>query len=132
MASRSGDVVRLASLLRIKHCDPNAKNDGSWFPLMWSAKADQPACAALLLAHRLTDVNETNKDGATSLYVAAQSGCLAIVEQLLAHPGIEVRTPVAIAAAPPHLLWAAPRLSGQQVESDGRDAFFRRVGEGTR
>jgi ankyrin repeat protein len=115
MACKSGDVQRLASLLLIKHCNPNAKNEGSWFPLMWSAKADQPECAALLLAHRLIDVNETNKDGATSLYVAAQSGCLAIVEQLLAHPAIEVRAPPPQAAQPrappPSPPAAAPRLS---------------------
>jgi hypothetical protein len=80
-AIKSGNAELVAHLLG-KGCNPNAKDNFGFTPLMWKSCLDFKAVAELLL-DRGADISDRNSDGNTSLVFACEGGHKEVVELLL-------------------------------------------------
>ena len=82
---------------------------GGWSPLMTAAEAGDAAGAAAAIAAG-AEVNAADEDGWTALHLAALNDRAAVVELLLAQPGIDVNartkwrsTPLILAVSRGHV-----------------------------
>ena len=80
-AARAGDLAKVKALLEANPQCVNEKDEQGLTPLL---RAGDAAVVELLLKHK-ADVNAADKDGATPLLLAAESGHAAVVELLLKH-----------------------------------------------
>lgn len=87
-ACYEGDVETVKKLLD-SGVSPNEPDDSSWLPLHYCAFYNKFEICEILMLHPITNVNMTNKTGATALHFAALNGHDMLIELMLSHSAID-------------------------------------------